>query len=599
MTLKKNSNDLAAPTIIFHYDGDIGYGQRRKRLEDRYIAKQLTTAGQLELVVGIIADGVGGGNAGERASQMTVDQILAFFEASTEKDVELLLQDAILAAHEAVREAGEQNPKLSSMSTTVTVAVILNNRLYLGHVGDSRAYLVRENNIQMLTLDHSWANEMIRQKKFSPEEVKKHPKRDDLGRYIGQPRQIPLDIDMGTRIFDDGEHPAHSLLRTGGLELNPGDVVILCSDGLIKQRHNGPGNYVEEHEIVDAVRRKRNSPEDIVNTLISRALGRQTDDNVSVVALAMSGGRQSPLLLPAAANISKWLIPAGIFVTVVLLTLMVFSLLWGGNLRDDTEPTAQNGNDQEAVILQVDSGSVQVQDGVLNYQLPDEKINVAIAGEEIPVSSRMWTDTGTVVLSLSDGTKLFLGEYSTISFTAIFDPAHDVSQTELMIEKGAVLVHALNPLMMEANPHTSQAWAAARSWMGISYREDGYFTVDCLDGTCQLRDGEVIPLQAGQRGIVEKGNMNAEWVLAEYDGWVRLGGQAVPTATLTPSPTVTPSPTMEPTPTLTATSQSPQVDPVIATDPSGDTDEPAGKTPEPTKVPPPAATSTPPPGAEG
>lgn len=594
MSPKNNPSAGEPQKIKFHCDGDIGYGQRRTRLEDRYVAKSLTTAGGLELVVGIIADGVGGGNAGELASQMTVDKVVAFIGNTQETDIEQVLNEAILTAHEAVREAGLQNPKLRSMSTTVTVAVIMNNRLFIGHVGDSRAYLVRENQLQLLTLDHSWANEMIQQGKFSPEEVKNHPKRGDLGRYIGQPKQIPLEVDLGYRVFKDDQPDAKSDLVAGGLELQPGDVVILCSDGLIKERHNAPGHFVEEQEIVDAVRRKRNSPEDIVNTLLSRALGRQTDDNVSVVALLVPGGAGSAFpVLPLRSGLPKWVMPLAVVSVAVIVFLILLMIIFGQNAKTVAgESTATHATMVQVLPDQNGVGFAEVLSGLAEYQISGEKSVAVNGGEEIPAGAKIWTDYDKVELRLSDGSIVYLGEYSSGTLITVCDPDNHTFETIYQIEKGTVLINAICPIRIQANPHTSQANADPQTWLGVEYRsDDGYFSLDCLDGRCQLIDNTNISLTSGQRGVVEKGMVNSDWVSAEYASWIVVGGQFVPTPTITPSPTATYTVTPTDVPTEAPVILQP-IDPVETPKPEKDKDKEPEK---PTEAPP----EEPPPGGEG
>ncbi len=601
MISKNNIKTEGAPKIKFHCDGDIGYGQRRKRLEDRYFAQDLITGGDLNLVIGIIADGVGGGNAGELASQMTVDRILAFIKESAETDIEAILDDAIHTAHEAVREAGLHNHKLKSMATTVTVAVIFNNKLYVGHVGDSRAYLIRENQIRQLTLDHSWANEMIRQGKFQPDEVENHPKRDDLGRYIGQPKKIPLEVDLGCRVIKEGQHPAHSSLVTGGLELQPGDVVILCSDGLIKERQNAPGYFVEDHEIVDAVRRKRNSPEDLVNTLISRALGRQTDDNVSVVALVVPGGKESALPLPAIAvsGLPKWVIPVAAVALVIIVGVIAVTLLNGSRSSASPQPTTTSNQPADASSMPVEPGVgfARVVEGLAEHSAPGQSPALVSFDQEIQSGpdTKIWTTTGEVALELSDGSLVFLDKETTITLLRTYDQEANNLESEIQVEKGRVLVNAVYPVIVSASIHDFFSRAEQQSVMGMEYRsDDGYLSVDCLAGDCLLdNQTETKKLTQGQRGEINQGRMT-DPDQADYESWFQMGDRFsfgfsfIPTPTSTPTPTATSTPT--PLPTSTSTSPPVQPQPPTATDKPGDKPKPPN-TPAPTEEP--APTDTP------
>ena len=315
----------------------IGYGQRRKTLEDRCEAKVLKTAAGEEVILGMVADGIGGANAGEVAGTMTLETIVDFIQGSSSTDYASMLQMALQEAHRQVRKM--KTPEMRSMGTTCTAALIHQNTLFLAHVGDSRAYLIREGRAIQLTLDHTWANDKLRKGTFSEEEVRKNDKAGDLMRYIGMPA-AQVDMDNGVHL-EEPVSPKADPQHVGGLRLQPGDVVLLCTDGLIKERHNRPGQfYTTSAELVEVV--AKNSAVAAADTLVSMALGRQVDDNVSVVILEAPGqkkafaGAAPTLNAPIPGLNQKWLLGGGVLAALALVIIAVLALL--GSQPPSTAP---------------------------------------------------------------------------------------------------------------------------------------------------------------------------------------------------------------------------------------------------------------------
>lgn len=260
----------------------IGAGNARKTLEDSAEATVVRLSDGALLHVGIVADGMGGIEGGEVASRLAVETILDTLAAGKLLALPLLLKVALQDAHDRVvqkrRELG-----FDHMGTTATlVAITLNNRLYLAHVGDSRAYLIRNHEIFQLTQDHSWGLEMLRAGRLTAEEVAVHERRDLLARYLGSP--MGVDVDLGLRISPDQDD--QEAYANQGFQLLPGDRVLLCSDGLIKNRRRTLEHYVEEHEIISIA--DQYDPNEAAKVLINLALERQVDDNVSVVILEVN-----------------------------------------------------------------------------------------------------------------------------------------------------------------------------------------------------------------------------------------------------------------------------------------------------------------------
>lgn len=553
--MSKSNSKVVVAEIKTAYAQHIGYGQQRKTLEDRCLATEVPTPGGLELTVGIVADGIGGANAGEAAGQLVLDSVLNYLRNSQETDINTLLEKAVQAAHIAVRNAAKANIQLRSMGTTATVAAVCNGKLYIAHIGDSRAYLVREGNLVQLTMDHTWGNEKVREGLITLEQAHNHPRKEELARYVGQPTAINVFVDVGLRL-DNETDPARSQLTHGGLSLQPGDVFVLCTDGLIKERRDGIGHFVEDNEIVNVV--GRNDPEDAANTLVSLALGRQVDDNVSVVIMEAAGKKKPLFAWPFKSNKSLILtaVVAGL-IGVILFGIIVFA-----PPREPTEtpaspiPTTQlAAADQDATPIplgpDLSMGFAKVVDvqGEVKYETPTEAPEPAEAGETIMAAggTRIFTAAGSqVTLQLSDDSTVFLGENTSIVLTSIADTPGGL--TTLTQVKGYLLVDSDNLLVL-TNQHAFQAQATG-TLMGMHYEPiNGYFMVDCLEGTCLV--GDSLQLTSGQRAGYEEGRLMDKAVGAVYDPWIDLGGEVVPTPAVTPTMTASPIPTETLMPTAT------------------------------------------------
>ena len=198
-----------------------------------------------------VADGMGGHKAGDVASQMAV-RVLSQ-ELEKKKPSEALLRSGIEKANLMIYEEQKRNPDFSGMGTTMTVIWEDRDRVLLGHVGDSRAYRLRGKEIEQVSLDHSMVAEMVRDGVITAEEALRHPYRNIITRALGAEDTVNVDI-----------------LE---MERQPGDVFLICSDGL--------SEYVRDREMRDVLLRL--SLEDAADELLRRALEGGGRDNVSLV----------------------------------------------------------------------------------------------------------------------------------------------------------------------------------------------------------------------------------------------------------------------------------------------------------------------------
>ena len=167
-----------------------------------------------ELAVAVLADGMGGANCGEVASAITVETICAYLHEQPEDglDPACLLKEAVRAANRRVWQASQANTHCTGMGSTVVAAHWRGNRLWIVNVGDSRAYLWRSRELRQLSYDQNVANDLRSSLGLSDEEISKFPQRNALTMAIGTSPEV--------------------LVREHDEELMPGDVILLCSDGL-------------------------------------------------------------------------------------------------------------------------------------------------------------------------------------------------------------------------------------------------------------------------------------------------------------------------------------------------------------------------------
>jgi protein phosphatase len=228
----------------------------RSQNED-YCSEFQDSAGRRLLVV---ADGMGGHKGGATASRVAVEAIGEIFEESP-GDPEQTLYLAISTANERLHKMAMDNSELRGMGTTaVTLLLDQDREAWVAHVGDSRAYRLREGRIEALTRDHSVVAEMVRKGLLSEEQAAVHPRRNEILRSVGVETTVRPDVRQ--------------------IEVKDGDRFLLCSDGL--------SNLMSEEEIAAVVQRE--PPSQAARTLVDTANSRGAPDNVTVQIAAVPGG---------------------------------------------------------------------------------------------------------------------------------------------------------------------------------------------------------------------------------------------------------------------------------------------------------------------
>ncbi len=225
-------------------------GRVRRRNEDSFV---------LDPPIFAVADGMGGAQAGEVASRLAAAAFREYHDADRlepAERVEAIIQEANRRIYERARTDAEA----SGMGTTVTAAILTNGRVSIGHVGDSRAYRIRNGELDQLTEDHSLVADLMRSGRLTPEEADAHPQRSVITRALGTDAEV--DVDKVT------------------VDVEPGDVFLLCSDGLT--------TMVPEEEIL-RIAQEAGTLDEIARGLVRAANSGGGEDNITVVLFRVEG----------------------------------------------------------------------------------------------------------------------------------------------------------------------------------------------------------------------------------------------------------------------------------------------------------------------
>jgi serine/threonine protein phosphatase PrpC len=233
--------------LIMRYAARSDVGRIRSKNDDSaYVGRHLA----------VVADGMGGHAGGDVASASTVLDMIHLDHDDYPDGAETVLADEIQTANSLLSELVHQNPKLSGMGTTVTALLLEDRKLHFAHIGDSRAYRLRNKKFEQVSVDHTFVQRLIDEGRLRPEEAETHPHKNVLMRVLGDVDASPeLDLDI--------------------LDVEPGERWLLCSDGL---------NYVAGH-VVERMVRETKDLRECAEILVDLTLEAGAPDNVTVVML--------------------------------------------------------------------------------------------------------------------------------------------------------------------------------------------------------------------------------------------------------------------------------------------------------------------------
>lgn len=211
----------------------------------------------------IVADGMGGANAGGTASRMAIEYvrqaILSHLNDSVIEKEEILevIRSAIVSANKYIYSKALENPEYEGMGTTLSIALIIKNKVYIGHVGDSRVYRIRKNIMRQLTRDHSYVQALVQDGSITKEEALHHPQKNMLLKAVGCEENVEPDVMVKGFLKDD--------------------ILLMCSDGLT--------NMVDTKDIYDEVIKGKRNLQETCSNLISYSKINGGLDNISVILI--------------------------------------------------------------------------------------------------------------------------------------------------------------------------------------------------------------------------------------------------------------------------------------------------------------------------
>jgi protein phosphatase len=229
-------------------------GRKRSANEDAF-------AVAAENGIYIVCDGMGGAAAGEVASSLAVEEVLKHFNArSAEMTPPQAAEQAVRAANDSIYAHAQRNSKLSGMGTTLVAMVTEENRAWILNVGDSRGYRLRAGNLEQITVDHSLVDEQVRSGRMKPDEAKRSPLRNVITRALGTQNSVTPDI-----------FP---------LDIEPGDLFLLCSDGLTRELSD---------DLIASMLANDISISHLCERLVGAANNAGGQDNITCIAIRAQG----------------------------------------------------------------------------------------------------------------------------------------------------------------------------------------------------------------------------------------------------------------------------------------------------------------------
>lgn len=232
--------------------GDSHIGKVRKENQDAF----WISAPLPEIAVGVVCDGMGGARGGSEASTLAVDIVRTYFQSVTRFDEpEALFREVLEQSNQRVFETAEEQPEFAGMGTTLVLALAVHDKVFLANVGDSRGYHISSRGVRQITKDHSAVQALVDSGHLTERQAKIHPNKNIITRAVGIAENVAFD--------------------TFETAVAPGDVIVLCSDGLT--------NFVDENEI--QFETFGGNFEDLPKRLIDLANSRGGADNITVVAI--------------------------------------------------------------------------------------------------------------------------------------------------------------------------------------------------------------------------------------------------------------------------------------------------------------------------
>ena len=495
----------------------------------------IRTAGGLELLLAYVSGSVRGQAPDPDWLDTIKNTVLGFIQNSTEESVPALLREAVQAANQAV----VSNPVLRGLGLTQVILAIHGTRLYLAQVGNSRAYLVRDNQLRQMTRDHTLAGELLRLGKTLPKEITNSNRKDELVRFVGKDRNIYVDTHINLPEVDGKPY----------LEMKPGDGIILCTNGLVE-------SAVEEGQDKpagsDFIRfYQRETPAAIAGKLAETASTEAAPAGRSVVVIKSA---EEAIPQPVPVGGGSCLGQIGVLATVLIVSVflgLIAAYAFPALMNPKPVPnTGSNLAQPGFIAVAASEGQVQAfQPGKNPVDLTSGTLLDASPGTKI------MTVSGTTKLALADGSSIYMDRATLLDMNTIANPREGQMQTLIVISGGAVMIDTTNAAQGTVTEITNAVdgnASANGTFVGIQYIPDQKtMIVDCLRGPCQVTGSTTsVNLTSGQRSTVIDGVISPI-TAADYTRWTSLCDAACPVQQPN-APVVTPTFVPTPTPYLGA-----------------------------------------------
>lgn len=236
--------------------GNTDIGQKRATNQDSFYMGP-------DIRLFVVADGMGGHNGGDIASQMAVKILPEFFKKNLSMDPSELVIKAIKDANRSIKEIGESNPKLAGMGTTIVSFFFQGHNLYIGNIGDSRGYLINQKNIYQLTRDHSLVQEKLNHGVYNREQAARDPQKNVLVRTVGFEDDVEVDLFV--------------------YKVNKNDIFLSCSDGLHGKVSDEDILYLINKHIPNPASASQKDADELIQALIGLANENGGQDNITAI----------------------------------------------------------------------------------------------------------------------------------------------------------------------------------------------------------------------------------------------------------------------------------------------------------------------------
>lgn len=303
-----------------------------KNNEDNYAvsAFKVSESDPTPSIVAVVADGVGGHQAGEVASSIAVELISQLIAESDGDHPLATMEGAFHRANQAIYSQATINPANAGMSTTAACVWIIGDQLYLASMGDSRIYLKRGERFYQLTIDHTWVQEALESGVLTQEQVRSHPNAHLIRRYLGSRQPAIPDF----RINLSAKGKSQPSASHQGMQLEAGDTLLLCSDGLT--------DLVSDDEIKSTFGRYPLA--EILDQLIKLANSRGGHDNITVIGIEVPDER---LILPAPRKRNRLIVALAI-ISILAIALVAGWYYWkyfwvGDSIAGTPTPASTSG----------------------------------------------------------------------------------------------------------------------------------------------------------------------------------------------------------------------------------------------------------------